>query len=284
MFVNVLPSDDLPVVRAASRQRALGKVAFRAERIDGLTRPLRIAESGSLRIRLPRGRNREIEAVLVNTAGGIACGDRFEVDIAASAGAFITATTPAAEKVYRSDGPVATMSVKLEVGENARIDWLPQETILFDRARLDRSLEARMADEASLSMFEAVVFGRAARREAVIEGYFSDRWRIWRGGKLVYADNFKLGGPIDALLRKRSVAKGHRVIATFVHVAPDGVSRLEAARALLECTSDCEMAASAWNGLLAVRFCAVTIDGLRRAASRFLIGFRGAPLPRVWLS
>ena len=284
MFVNVLPSDDLPVVRAASRQRAFGKVAFSAEKIDGLTRPLRIAESGSLRIRLPRRRDRQIEAVLVNTAGGIACGDRFEVDIAASAGAFVTAATPAAEKVYRSDGPVATMSVKLEVGENARIDWLPQETILFDRARLDRSLEANMADNASLSMFEAVVFGRAARQENVTEGYFSDRWRIRRGGKLVYADNFKLDGPIDALLRKRSVANGHRAIATFVHVAPDAVSRLEAARALLERASDCEMAASAWNGLLAVRFCAVTIDALRWAASPFLIGFRGAPLPRVWLS
>jgi urease accessory protein len=128
------------------------------------------------------------------------------------------------------------------------------------------------------------VFGRAARQETVTEGYFSDRWRIWRGGKLIYADNFRLEGPIDALLRKRSVANGHRAIATFVHVAPDAASRLEAARTFLDSSSDCEVAASAWNGLLAVRFCAVTIDALRRAAIRFLIGFRGAPMPRVWLS
>ena len=95
-----------------------------------------------MRIRLPRGSEEGIDAVIVNTAGGIACGDSFEVEIEAAEGAFITVTTPAAEKVYRSDGPVSHVLTRLTVGPQARIDWLPQETILFDHARLARRLDA----------------------------------------------------------------------------------------------------------------------------------------------
>jgi urease accessory protein len=284
MSVNVWPSENASRLPVLGRQRAIGKVLFSAEQLEGRTRPMRIAESGSMRIRLPRGGQQGIEAVIVNTAGGIACGDRFEVDIEARDGAFITMATPAAEKVYRSDGPISEMITRLTVADGARIDWLPQETILFDSARLMRRLDADIANSARLSVFEAVVFGRAARAETISAGLFVDRWKIRRAGRLVYADTLKLEGPISRLLQKPTVANGARAVATFLHIAPDAESRLDNARALLPGDSGCEAAASAWNGLLAVRFCAVTIEALRVAASRFLVGFRSAPLPRVWLS
>ncbi len=237
-----------------------------------------------MRIRLPKGGGKGLDAVLVNTAGGIACGDRFSVQVEAHSGAAVTVATPAAEKVYRSDGPVAELAVDLKVAAEARIDWLPQETILFDKARLRRSLSAEMTENASLTVFEAVVFGREARAERIQEGLFEDRWRIRRGGRLVYADTLRLDGPIDDLLRKPVVGRGARAFATLIHAAPDAEARLDAAREHLASIGGCDAAASAWNGLLAVRFCAMKIESLRAAAVPFLLAFRGEPLPRVWLS
>jgi len=237
-----------------------------------------------MRIRLPKGEGTGIDAVLVNTAGGIACGDRFSVEVETRPGASMTVATPAAEKVYRSDGPVAELNLRLTLHDRARLDWLPQETILFDRARLRRTLAADMPANASLTLFEAVVFGREARAEQIEDGLFEDRWRIRRGGRLVYADTLRLAGPIADLLRKPSVGRGARAFATLIHVAPDAEARLESVREILASVEGCDAGASAWNGLLAVRFCATKIEALRAAAIPFLIAFRGEPLPRVWLS
>lgn len=284
MYVNAWPFDGALQSAPPQRQRAVGRVAFSAMSLNGRTRPLRIEECGSMRIRLPKGAGAGLDAVLVNTAGGIACGDRFAVEIAAQAGASVTVATPAAEKIYRSDGPVAALSVNLDVQTGARLDWIPQETILFDQARLARCLDAEMAEDARLSLFEAVVFGRAARGEQIANGFFEDRWRIRRGGRLAYADALRLDGPIADLLQKASVGNGARALATFMHLAPDAEQRLDAAREHLPSIAGCEAAASAWNGMLAVRFCAVSIEALRAAACAFLLSFRGEPLPRVWLS
>jgi urease accessory protein len=282
MYVSAWPSDS--VSPAPQRQRAVGRIDFRAAGLNGRTRPMQIGESGSMRIRLPKGEGPGLDAVLVNTAGGIACGDRFTVAIEADEEAAVTVATPAAEKVYRSDGPVAELAVQLTLRRGAKLDWLPQETILFDHARLIRRLDANMPEEARLTLFEAVVFGREAHAERIAEGLFEDRWRLRRGACLIYADTLRLSGPISDLLQKPSVGNGARAFATLIHVAPDAEARLEAAREYLSSGNGCEAAASAWNGLLAVRFCAVTIEALRRAAIPFLVAFRGEPLPRVWLS
>ncbi|EIM28151.1 urease accessory protein UreH [Microvirga lotononidis] len=284
MSVSAWPFDGVSPSIDRQRQRAVGRVAFSAAGLDGRTRPMRIEESGSMRIRLPKSRGSGLDAVLVNTAGGIACGDRFAVQIEARSGAAVTVATPAAEKVYRSDGPVAELAVDLKVAAEARLDWLPQETILFDKARLRRSLSAEMTANASLTLFEAVVFGREARAESIVDGLFEDRWRIRRGGRLVYADTLRLDGPIDRLLQKPVVGKGARAFATLIHAAPDAEARLDAVREHLASVDGCDAAASAWNGLLAVRFCAMKVEALRTAVIPFLLAFRGEPLPRVWLS
>jgi urease accessory protein len=280
MFVSALPFEGASV----RRQRAVGRVAFGAAALDGRTRPMRIEESGSMRVRLPKGEGTRLDAVLVNTAGGIACGDRFAVEVDVGAGAAVTVATPAAEKVYRSDGPVAELSVDLAVGAGGRLDWLPQETILFDHARLARRLHATIAEDARLTLLEAVVFGRRARAEEIADGLFEDRWRIRRASRLVYADTLRLEGPIAALLDKPVVANGARALANLIHVAPDAEARLEAARDCLPEVDGVEAAASAWNGILALRFCASTVETLRTALCPFLVAFRGEPLPRVWLS
>ena len=121
-----------------------------------------------MRIRLPKGEGNGIDAVLVNTAGGIACGDRFSVAIEAQAGASVTVATPAAEKVYRSDGPVAELNVNLMLHDKARLDWLPQETILFDRARLRRRGCSRRSGPCRSKRRSRTAAGlRSARRTAL---------------------------------------------------------------------------------------------------------------------
>ena len=179
------------------------------------------------------------------------------------------------------------LATQLRAGPGARLAWLPQETILFDGVQLERTLAAEVAEDAALTLFEAVVFGRAARGERVVRGRLTDAWRVARAGRLVYADGLHLDGPVADLLDRPALGGGNAALATLLHVAPDAEARLEAARALLAALPAewrCETGASAWNGLLAVRFLGPTIGPLRAAAARFLAAFRGAPMPRVWQS
>ena len=180
MYASALRSETISPAEPR-RQRADGRVALTVAGGSFATRAVRVAESGSLRVRMPRVPGPTLEAVLINTAGGIACGDRFAIDVDAGPGAQVTLATPAAERVYRSDGATADLAVRLELGAGADVAWLPQETILFDRARVRRRIEADLTGDASLLVFEAVVFGREARGEEVSEGFFEDRWRIRRG-------------------------------------------------------------------------------------------------------
>src|SRR6478672_13350550 len=121
--------------------RSAGRIALAVAAQGGVTRRRQVYEDGPLRVRFPNSSGPALEAIIVNTAGGIAGGDRHDLDIDVSEGATLGVTTAAAEKVYRALGPGAEISVKLGVGGGARLSWLPQESILFDRARLNRRIE-----------------------------------------------------------------------------------------------------------------------------------------------
>lgn len=273
-------SDETSAALPPQRQRSEGRVRIAAAQFGDVTGVADLAESGAMRLRVPRG-GPGLEAVIVNTAGGVCCGDRFTIEATAGPGAHLTVATPAAEKVYRSDGPLAEIAVALRADKGAVLEWLPQETILFDRARLRRRYEVDLAPDAVFLSFEALMLGRLAHGDAMGEGHLEDHWRIRRGGTLIFADAFRLEGPIGALLERPAVAAGARALATLLYISPDAEARLEEARLLLE-PAPCEAGASAWNGILAVRWLAPDIGTLRRAATSFLMAFRKAPLPRVW--
>lgn len=272
---------DRPKPPPARRQRAESRVAVRVERMGAQSGVRSIAEAGSARVRLPTTRDGVPEAVLINTAGGVAAGDTVRIEASVATDAALVLTTAAAEKVYRSEGETAEIVTALSLASGARLDWIPQETILFDQARLRRRLEVDMHPSATALLFEATIFGRQASGESVREGSFEDRWRVSRGGRLAYADTLRLDGPVAALLARPAVAAGARGLATLLYVAPDAEARLEPARALLvEAASTC--GASAWNGLLAIRWLARDGGSLHRDVARFMTAFRGRPLPRVW--
>ena len=205
-------AEDRAQVFAANR--AVGRIALVAEYGRGITRRVRLHEAGGLRMHFPGARARELEAVLINTAGGVAGGDRFDLDIAAGDAARLAVSSAAAEKVYRSLGPDAQIRIKLCAGAAASLAWLLQETILFDGARLDRTIDIDLASDARLMFAEAVVFGRTGMGEAVKHGFFADRWRVRRGGALVFAETVRLDGAIAAKLGEPAVAKGGAAIAT----------------------------------------------------------------------
>jgi urease accessory protein len=263
------------------RQRAEGSIGLGVESVGGRTLLRRRAEAGSARVRLPRGPGPGLEAVLINTAGGLAGGDRMAYDIEAGEGADLVVATAAAEKVYKAEREASSVEVTLRLGASSRLAWLPQETILFERARLVRRLDVEMAADARLLLAEATVFGRVAHDEEVTQGLFDDRWRIRRGGRLVYADRFRLSGAVAARLADPAVAAGARAMATLLYIASDTAARVEEARALMQGAA-CECGAGAWDGCLAVRFLAADVQTLRSDLAGVIAGLGGRPLPRVW--
>jgi urease accessory protein len=258
--------------------RARGRIALAVAAGSGVTRPRHVAEEGSLRVRFPGARTHGLEAVTVNTAGGIAGGDLFDVAVAVEEGARLTVTTTAAEKIYRSLGPAAAIDLRLTVKSDATLFWLPQETILFDRARLRRTIEADVAERGRLVLAEAIVFGRTAMGEAVEQGSLFDRWRVRRDGKLRFAETVHLDGAVAETLRHRAVAVGAVAVATVVMLPGDDAA-LAAVR-----TADVrsEVAASAWNGLLVARIVAKEAAWLRHDLVAVLTAM-GVPLPRLWV-
>ncbi|MDE1146948.1 MAG: urease accessory protein UreD [Azospirillaceae bacterium] len=260
----------------ARLQRLRGRVVLGVKvGDDGLTRLDRLYQSGSARLRLPKGPG--LEGVLINTGGGLTGGDVLETEVIVPVGARATVTTQAAEKIYRASGGEAVVLNQLTVG--GRLDWLPQETILFDGARLARRLDVDMDAGATLLAVESVVFGRTARGERVTSGLFRDDWRIRRDGRLAYADRVRLSGDIDAQLSRPAVAARARAAASCLYVAPDAEAQVDAVRGLLGGVS---AGASAWNGLLALRLVAADGQALLRALAPVIEFLRGMPVPRVW--
>jgi urease accessory protein len=263
--------------------RAVGRVAFTVAAAPGGSRRGRVHEAGSLRVRFPNGSSETtLDAVIVNTAGGMTGGDRFGIDIAVGAGARLSVTTAAAEKIYRSLGPDTEIVITLDVAPGGALAWLPQETIVFDQVRLRRSIDVALARDANLVLAEAAVFGRLAMGEAVIQGSFFDRWRVRVGGALVFAETLRLDGAIAQGLAKRAVANGGVAVASVIKYPGDDADAA-AVRALQEDFAG-EVGVSAWNGLAVARLVATNGAALRRDLVAVLTAFNAASLPRLWLN
>lgn len=262
--------------------RAVGAVTFDVHLKDGATRRRELHEAGSLRVRFPSPEQQGLSAVFVNTAGGVAGGDRFDIDIAAGDGAHLTVTTAAAEKVYRSHGPEAQVNIALRAGADARLAWLPQETIVFDQARVARRIDIDLSPTASLLLCEIVVFGRAAMGEVMARGSFTDRWRMRIGGKLVFAETVRLDGDISEKLSRRAVANGGIAIGTAL-IVPGDEAIVERVRETSEAFG-AEVGISAWNGFAMARFCAQDAAKLRADMMKVLERVSPSGLPRLWLN
>ena len=279
MYDGTSPSD--PQAPAAA-QRARGRVRIAAVRKDGRTRLRTLYQDGAAKARLPRVHgDAALEAVLLNTAGGLTGGDVIETEAQAGPGADLCLTSQACERIYRAlpGEPPARVSTSLYMEAGARLAWLPQETILFDGGRVRRKLEIDMAADGRLLACEAVLFGRGASGETVAAGDFRDSWRLRRGGKLVFADETRLDGPIDDILKGAAVAAGGHAVATVVLAAPGAGECLERAREIL---AGARAGASVRDGILVCRLVAADGQALRTHLLPLLSFLNGGALPRVW--
>ncbi|MEM7240844.1 MAG: urease accessory protein UreD, partial [Pseudomonadota bacterium] len=168
------------------RARGRGRLHFGCKEDRTVLRDLH--QSGCLKLMLPRNHHPVPDAVMINTAGGLTGGDRLDLDIGLDAGAKLRVATQTAERIYKSTGDTAHVKLRFDLDAQAALDWLAQETILFDGGRVDRSIEVDMDASASLLLVEPIVLGRLAMGETVHSGLLHDHWRVKRAGKLCFAD------------------------------------------------------------------------------------------------
>lgn len=271
----------LPVEGASPHhQRTEGAARISFKPSEGTTRLDRLYQSGAAKVKLPDVFGGEpTQAVLINTAGGLTGGDRMSAEVILGENCRAVVTTQACERIYRSVGGSAEVTTRLSVGEGGRLDWLPQETILFDGAWLSRKLQADLAPNAELLLVEAVIFGRAAHGETIRSGLFTDRWRIRRGGKLLFADDLRFDWANAELLGRPAVLAGASATATILLAAADPSRHLEPLRSIIGQAGG----ASCWNGKLLARLTADSGAALRRTLIPALLALLdGAALPRIW--
>ena len=266
-------------------QRARGALALGFRRRGEATVLARLRQEGCLKARLPRHENAGwAEAVLLNSSGGVANGDALRQDIVLQRGARAVIAMQAAERIYRAlpGGAPAEIRTHIGVADSADAEWLPQETILFDRSALDRSLEIELAADARFLGVEMLVFGRAAMGESVRRAWLRDRIVLRRDGRMVLRDAIRIDGEVAGLLNRAACGGGSRAFATMILAAPDAERRLDALRAVLRPLL-ADAGCSAWDGMLVARLAAPESALLRRAVMAGLAALRGGrPLPRVW--
>lgn len=229
----------------------------------------------------PHGSDAALNAVLLNTAGGMTGGDAFTVQAAAEAGARLTLTTQAAERIYGAVDPLpATLTTQLTAAAGARIDWLPQETIFFDRGALRRKLHVDLASDATLLMVEPLVFGRATMGETVNHAVFSDDVRVWRNGELVFADAVRLQGDVDAVLKGSAAGQGCIAMASLLYAGYDAEAFLRPLQVMMPATGGVSLIR---EGVLFARILAPDSFDLRRAMVPVIRHLLGGPLPKTWM-
>jgi urease accessory protein len=270
-----------PSAPALERGRGAAEIAF-ARDAAGATRLAHLYQQAPCRVLFPRPEPGDPPlAALLTTSGGLTGGDAVRIAIAWQPGAAATITTAAAEKIYRSLGPDARASVALRLAEEACGEWLPQETILFDGARLCRRLIFDLAPSARLLACETLVFGRAARGERLTRGRLFESWAVRRDGRLIWADALVLDGDIRARLDDPHAFGGGAAFATALYAGPEAAALLETARACAD------GAASLVGGVLLARFLGADAAAVRRALAACLSDLRRAlgrraDLPRLW--
>lgn len=273
---------------------AAGGSRRRHQRVDGAL-ALRVSRSGiehlyqraPCRMLFPRAeRGEPLQAVAITTSGGVTSGDRLDTDVMVRAGASLTVSTQAAEKIYRAlDGePDTCITTRIRAEDGAWVEWLGQEAILFDRARIRRTLDIDLVGSARLLAVESLVFGRAAMGERMESGRVHDRWTIRRDGRLIWTDALHLDGDISTEMARPFGFGGATALATIVYTAPDAASHVDTAR---ECAGEAG-GATCLDDILIVRLLGADPAAMRAAVVRVASALRSRAaalsptLPAIW--
>ncbi|VAW14797.1 Urease accessory protein UreD [hydrothermal vent metagenome] len=278
-------------------ERAAGRARIDFNLRQGVSVLGHLYQSGSAKLRLPRRHRGDIlQAIVINTSGGLTDGDSFALEANWLPGTTAALASQAAERIYKSRGAEAHITTRLKVGDGATAFWLPQETIMFDGGRLRRLCRVELGAGVRFLAVESLVYGRTAMGETVARGAVRERFEIVAGGRLVWADAFAIedgGGAIGAQLDRPAIAAGARATATVLALGPDPARLLAAARSQGE-IADVHLAASCREDIVIARLlgpdgatlrCALT--ALLKALKTVLLDDRPeisdpSALPRVW--
>lgn len=267
------------------RAYGLGELGIKFE--SGQNRLERLFQEGSARLRMPKNRpGQPVEAVMINTSGGLTDGDALGWKFDIGNGASATITSQACERIYKATQPnPARVHANIHIGEDGYLAWLPQETILFDQSYFERKIDIQLDTGAELLMVEPVVFGRAAMGEQVKIAHFKDQWRVFYDEKLIHAEKQTISGNISDIIQKKAVTSGHIAMCSMVYIGQTAEQKLDLARKIL----DDHSGASLWKledsatQKLVVRMMAATSYNLRKTMIPVLeILYDKGPLPRVW--
>lgn len=278
--MNFMPPWQLELPAA---QRAQGRLDLAFKSNAARTRIDRFYQEGCLKARLPRPVDTSCEVIAMNISGGIAGGDRLGTEIALGENAACCFTTQAAERVYRAlDANAAKVSCRLRLGAGARLDYLPQETILFDGFALDRELDIELGPDARFLGVESLVFGRQAMGEQVLEGKLRDRITLRRSKNLILQDVSRLQDDISAQLARKALANGNIAMASLIYAGPGTDRLLPLLRKAME-REGSVAGASAFDGVIFCRILAPNAAALRRGVVAVLKQcLDGRGLPRSW--
>lgn len=273
--------DQLDNCDIAAPQRARGRLLIEADVTStGAYRCARLRQEGSFRALFPRSGTTGVEAVILNTAGGITGGDDFCVDGVAQNDAQLTITTQAAERIYRAkDDQPGRLTTSLTIGSNARLNWMPQETILFDGCALSRRLQIDVTDTSTFLMVEPVVFGRIASGETVASGLFDDRIIMRRDGIPIYQDGCQMTGNMSRMLNKPAIGRGSAAMANIVFYGQNATALLDPVRALLPDTAGASLL---HDDLLVIRSLAPDSFTLRKTLLPVISHLNNNTLPKNW--
>ncbi len=283
---NLAPSvrnKSIPHPPSLQRVNGSAEITFKTDQSGTRTMLDRLFQRGSAKIRLPKSYGDVAEAVLINTAGGLTGGDRLDWIVSLAANTRAVITTQACERVYEAIDGAANISTNIKVAEGAELHWLPQETILYDRSALQRSLDVDLACDARFVALEAVMLGRKAMGERVQAADFRDRWRIRREGKLIFADDVVLSGAIEEIENCRALLNGNKAFATLFYSGQEDEDQLQVLVGRLRKIAPSKtIGISAFDRKILIRLLASDSYTLRQQLIPVLSTLRETELPKVW--
>ncbi|MEP3233485.1 MAG: urease accessory protein UreD [Hyphomicrobiales bacterium] len=260
-------------------QRVSASASISFHHRDTQTRLDTLYQQGSAKIRFPKNYDDQLEAVLINTAGGLTGGDQIDWDLHLKPNSNVVVTTQACEKAYKASADSAHVTTTMRLDQNSVLHWLPQETILYDRSSLKRRFDVELEASATLFAVECLQLGRDAMGETIEHLTFHDRWRIEQDGKLIFADDLRLS---DHEASNAKLGNNH-ALASLVLISPLDTEQLNGLAEKLREICPAEMSGFSVSGSrLTGRILAQDSYLLRQALTPILKEIRGRELPRVW--
>jgi urease accessory protein len=276
----------------------LGRLSLELTKTEHGTQLSRSSHEGPLRIqRVLKPEGPECPHIyLLHPPGGVVGGDRLHTSVELGPGAQVFLTTPAAQKLYRSQGARAEISNQLRLGPGARLEWLPSETLAFSAAQALLTTRVELADDAAFIGWDIACYGMPARGESFDAGRVVSRFELFRGQTPLAIESFDLGDAGDSrqsaeLLGGAFALRGQPVVANLYAVPARGpieAELVERVRAVIGEPVRGLCSVSSLQDLLVVRALGPNVESVRESLIRAwqvlrpAIVSRAAVMPRIW--